>query len=102
NQMNQILYGLFVEINIGNGGKKSLDQKPIGPLCGQSLVRGSPGQTDEGAGQLILEGSCRGGLSADARFSGAAGTSGSLLALKTKHLSFHIDFSSFMLAECQR
>ena len=51
---------------------------------------------DASAGQLILKLCNIGSLAAHPRFSGAAGAGCRLLALKTKHFTFHLEVLSFV------
>ena len=89
----------FVEIHIGDRGKKSLDHQPPHLWrCLHTAVRGS-GQSNQSASQLILKLCDIGGLAAYSRFSGTAGTGRCLLALKTKHFTFHLEFLSICLIQ---
>ena len=87
---------LFIEVHIGDRGKKSLDhQTPDLRRRLYPAVRGS-GQPNQSAGQLILKLCNIGRLAAYSRFSGAAGAGCRLLALKAKHFTFHLESLSFV------
>ena len=87
---------IFVEVHIGDCGKKSLDHQPPHLWrCLHTAVRGS-GQSNQSAGQFVLKLCDIGGLAAYSRFSDTAGAGRCLLALKAKHFTFHLEVLSFV------
>ena len=85
---------VVIKADVGDGGKQGL-QHHLVDLLGQKAfpTLGGLGQTDESAGQFILELGVVCGLAAHALLACAAAATGGLLTLETKHsLVHHIGF----------
>ena len=88
--VNQRRNGFIIEIYIGNGGKQAVDDQFVRIFRnGFFIFSGSPGKPDQRAGQSVLKQGGIGLFAAYSCISGAAGASGRLFTLKTKHLICH-------------
>ncbi len=85
----QGLYCGFIEVYVGDGRKQSLDEQFIGVFGRLSVAVRSTGKADQRAGQFVLQTCDISFFAANTGSSGTAFSSGCLLTLKTKHLSFH-------------
>ena len=79
---------LVVEIDIGQGSKKAFGQEIL-DLPFSAFVGGGFGQTDQRAGDIVLNSGGFGGFSADAGLPRTGFAAGGLFALITKHEMFH-------------